>query len=77
MSAAVAIVKPGADPLEAFEARADARAYLWSIGEYNLHEAVDQLQLDAEHTGLVAIIGQDAAQKILADAFKRYEDVNV
>jgi hypothetical protein len=42
---------------------------LWQAGEFDLHEAVDKLQADAERTGLVAEIGQDAVQKIMADAF--------
>ena len=55
--------------IEVFELRAWARAYLWSIGEYSLHEAVDVLQHDAVRTGLVAAIGQDQVQRILADTF--------
>jgi hypothetical protein len=62
--------------LDAFAARADARAYLWSIGEYELVEAVDKLQADAIRDGLIERIGQDGVQEILADAFRPYrEDV--
>ena len=57
------------DLLTAFKARAEARALLWKVGEFDLHEAVDVLQHDAERTGLVDKIGQDAIQKILATAF--------
>jgi hypothetical protein len=58
------------DPLvEVFTARAEARALLWQAGEFDLHEAVDKLQHDAERDGLVAAIGQDEVQRIMADAF--------
>jgi hypothetical protein len=57
------------DPLEVFVARAEARAMLWAAYEFDLHEAVDVLQRDAERTGLVAAIGQDAVQRIIRDAF--------
>ncbi len=57
------------DPLTVFKARAEARAILWEACEYELHEAVDVLQADAVSTGLVARLGQDAVQQILADAF--------
>lgn len=62
------------DPVDAFYERATARAYLWSIGEYELHEAVDVLQVDAVRDGLVERIGQDAFQTILADAFRPYRE---
>lgn len=57
------------DPVEVFCERAEARAMLWAAGEYTLHEAVDVLQADAVRTGLVALIGQDAVQAIMAEAF--------
>jgi hypothetical protein len=50
-----------------------ARAFLWSIGEYDLHEAVDALQADAVRDGLIDRVGQDAVQAILADAFCSYQ----
>jgi hypothetical protein len=59
-------------PLDVLALRAWARAYLWSIGKLTLHEAVDQLQPDAERDGLVEQIGQDGVQKILSDAFAPY-----
>jgi hypothetical protein len=65
----VAAVRVG--PLASFELRCWARAYLWSIGEFSLDEAVDVLQADAERDGLVERIGQDAVQAILRDAFNR------
>jgi hypothetical protein len=57
------------DPLAVFELRAWARAELYAACVYDLHEAVDVLQADAVSTGLVAGLGQDAVQRILADAF--------
>src|SRR5271168_3343651 len=52
------------DPVEVFRERADARAYLWSIGDLDLHDAVDVLQVDAERDGLVDRLGQNAVQAI-------------
>jgi ribosomal protein S12 methylthiotransferase accessory factor YcaO len=60
------------DLLDALWERAQSRAYLWSIGEYSLHEAVDALQASAVRDGLVERIGQDAVQTILVDAFFPY-----
>jgi hypothetical protein len=74
MSAALAIVERRVDLLDAFVERAEARAMLWSIGEIDLHTAVDQLQSDAERDGLVDRIGQDAVQTILAAAFQPYRE---
>jgi hypothetical protein len=48
-----------------------ARAYLYSIGELDLHDAVDALQEHAERHGLIAEIGQDAVQAIMAEVFRR------
>jgi hypothetical protein len=53
------------NPVEIFR----ARAMLWAAGEFDLREAVDKLQADAEASGLVAQIGQDAVQAIMATAF--------
>ena len=47
---------------------------MWSIGEYELAEAVDQLQHDAERDGLIARLGQDAVQQIIADAFQMFQE---
>jgi hypothetical protein len=60
------------DPLEAFEARCAARAYLFAVGEYELLDAVDRLQHDAERDGLVDHLGQDCIQEILNAAFLPY-----
>jgi hypothetical protein len=55
--------------LDVLELRAWARAYLWHAGLYELAEAVDVLQHDAERDGLIVRIGQDAVQQIIANAF--------
>jgi hypothetical protein len=60
--------------IDAFRERAWARAYLWAAGDLDLHEAVDPLQFDAEASGLVARAGQDAVQRILADAFRSFRE---
>ena len=60
------------DPLDVLYERASTRAYLWFVGEYELHEAVDALQADAVRDGLIERIGQDAVQTILVDAFRPY-----
>jgi hypothetical protein len=58
-----------ATPLAILETRAQVRAYLVVVGEYDLHDAVDGLQAYAERSGLVAELGQDRVQAILAAAF--------
>jgi hypothetical protein len=62
------------DPVAVFTARAEARALLWQAGEFDLHEAVDILQRDAERDGLVDQIGQDEVQRIIAAAFAPVRD---
>ena len=75
MAAAVALARtePSADPkllLECLEARAQARARLWSVCEIEfLHDAVDELWSWADRWGLVAHFGIDAIQSVLAHAF--------
>jgi hypothetical protein len=56
------------DPLVAFRARADARAHLVTAGELDLHDAFDELQRDAERTGLIREYGQDLIQQVMAAA---------
>jgi hypothetical protein len=58
------------DPMLAFRARCEARAHLYGVGELDLHDAVDALQAAAVAYGLVASIGQDAVQAIMADALR-------
>jgi hypothetical protein len=74
MTAAVAVTERRVDVLDCFVARAEARAYLWAIGEYEIAEAVDVLQHDAERDGLIERIGQDGVQAILAEAFRPYRE---
>jgi hypothetical protein len=77
MSTAARIAEAtAADPstLAVFIARAEARALLWQAGEFDLHQAVDELQAAAERDGLAAEIGQDAVQKIIADAFAKVRE---
>jgi hypothetical protein len=54
--------------LDAFALRCEAQATLVAAGA-DLHEAVDELQAAAWASGLVAVIGQDAVQEIMNDAF--------
>jgi hypothetical protein len=73
----IALRRPSiVDPVDAFIERAEARAYLFSIGDMDLHEAVDVLQADAERDGLVDLIGQDQVQQILAEAFSEYRETS-
>jgi hypothetical protein len=73
---AAARAYPTARPsaLEVFIARAEARAMLWAACEFDLHEAVDKLQADAERNGLVAKLGQDALQQIITEAFRKVRE---
>jgi hypothetical protein len=70
-AAARKLAQPAARPsaLEVFIARAEARALLWQAGEFDLHQAVDELQAAAERDGPVTLLGQDAVQEILSKAF--------
>ena len=72
MSIECAIAIKGINLVDVFIERAEVRAYLWSIGELTLHEAVDVLQADAERDGLIEQIGQDQIQKILGECFASY-----
>jgi hypothetical protein len=60
---------PAPSALQVFQLRAWARAYLAYACEITLADAVDVLQIDAVHSGLVDQIGQDEVQQILADSF--------
>jgi hypothetical protein len=59
---------------EIFRARCFARAVLLANGWLGLHEAVDDLQDHAEACGLVAAIGQDAVQTMMALFFAPLDD---
>lgn len=63
-----------AEPLDVLTVRAETRAYLFGVGEFELIEAVDELQDYAERSGLVARIGQDEVQSIIATAFAPYRE---
>lgn len=54
-----------------FKRRCDVGCAEWRCGK-DLHDVVDALQAYAEHTGLIAMIGQDRVQSIMAEAFKSY-----
>jgi hypothetical protein len=54
--------------------RAWARATQWQAGELDLHEAVDTLQAAAVRDGLVAKLGKDRVQDIIAAAFAAVRD---
>jgi hypothetical protein len=56
--------------IEAFALRCWSRDRLYAEGELDLHDAVDVLQEFAGTSGLVATIGQDEVQAIMADAFR-------
>jgi hypothetical protein len=53
-----------------FEARCGAHATLCALGELDLHEAVDALQAVAIANGLIAEIGQDSIQQVMATGFR-------
>ena len=57
------------DPVAVFELRAWARAQLYAACVYDLLDAVDELQIAAEESGLIDQLGQDRVQQIIADAF--------
>ena len=61
-------------PLAVFIARAEASASLWQAGELDLHEAVDELQTAAVASGLVAKLGQDEVQRLMAEAFRKVRE---
>jgi hypothetical protein len=69
MPASMSTTAPAVDPVEVFELRAWARAVLFFIGEIDLQQAIDPLQAAAERDGLIASIGQDAVQAIIAENF--------
>ena len=74
MTAAARKLAPRPSSLAVFIARAEARALLWQAGEFDLHEAVDELQAAAVRDGLVAELGQDAVVEIIAQAFAPVRD---
>jgi hypothetical protein len=69
MSAARKLDAKTIPAIDVFRERCEARAILVEACVYDLHDAVDGLQQAAIESGLVAEIGQDAVQKMMADAF--------
>lgn len=60
-----------ADTIEVFKALCESRALRWRQCEWEwIGEAVDPLQQWAVENGLVRLIGQDAVQAIMAEAFR-------
>jgi hypothetical protein len=58
------------DPLLVLQARAEARAYLWSqCVILDLLDAVDEIQICAEQLGWVDLLGQDTIQHCISTAF--------
>jgi hypothetical protein len=72
MNAPVRSIIAPVTAVDIFAARCEARAILYAVGEFDLHEAVDVLQDAAARTGLVAALGQDAVQEILTAAFREH-----
>lgn len=67
-------LRPSPSSLAVVIARAEARATLWQVGELDLHEAVDELQAAAVVSGLVAKLGQDEVQRLMAEAFRKVRE---
>ena len=61
-------------PLIVLTSRAWARATLWQAGDLDLYEAVDMLQAAVVRDGLVAKLGQDRVQEMMAAAFAAVRD---
>src|SRR5581483_5827766 len=57
-----------ADPLEVFHELCETKAFLWAHYQIELPDAVDQLQAWAMENGLVALIGQDEVQRLMAES---------
>jgi hypothetical protein len=57
-------------PIAVFRERCWARAVLVANNVMTLADAADGLQAAAKRTGLVDELGQDAVQKIMAEAFR-------
>jgi hypothetical protein len=69
---APATIENRVDPIDVLELRAWARALLLAEGEIaSVAEAVDPLQAFAVASGLVAEIGADAVQRIIAQEFRK------
>jgi hypothetical protein len=62
--------KAAVDPVAAFKLRCEARAYLYSQGEHDLHDGVDALEESARLSGLNRTISRNGVQAIIAGAFR-------
>lgn len=60
--------------LEIFTSGCEARARRWQAGEISLHDAVDELWIDAFHRNLIAKVGSDKLRTIIAKAFASVRD---
>lgn len=49
-------------------------AYLFGYGWLDLHTAVDAVERHAKRLGVATVIGHDAVQQILSDAFAPYRE---
>jgi hypothetical protein len=56
-------------PILVLRARAEARSLLFSAGEFTLGEALDPLFAYAHKAGLVKMLGSEAVEDIVYDAF--------
>jgi hypothetical protein len=76
MSAPATAAIEMAEPREVLEIRAEIRAWLWWrwLDFPSIADAVDPLQQFAEESGLVASIGQDEVQAIIAAPFARFRN---
>jgi hypothetical protein len=59
------------DALSAFRLRCEARALLVVEGAIDLQTAVDELQASAVKSSIIDVVGQDAVQAIMANAFAK------
>ena len=58
--------------IEVFRERCEARAILVEACLFDLQDAVDGFQEAAVASGLVEEVGQDAVQKMMAEAFAKF-----
>jgi hypothetical protein len=59
------------DALSAFRLRCEARALLVVEGAIDFQTAVDELQASAVKSSIIDVVGQDAVQAIMANAFAK------
>ncbi len=62
-----------APAIDVLTLRAEVRAYLWALGEFeNIADAIDPLEEYAHTSGLVRELGQDFCQQIISAPFEKY-----